>query len=169
MKYWLIALLALAATSLKAQSNLQTLVELTDRGSSTFYVDVRMIGAGLKQFLVDTGSSYTAINEKTLAELVESNQAAYVKDLEGILADGSKHIVPVYDIKSLSVGDSCTLNEVRAAVFPGGARNILGLSALRAAAPFTFSFDPPTLALSNCAPNPGAPANADLPVAAGAP
>lgn len=168
MKYWLIALLALAAAPLKAQSNLQTLVQMTDRGASTFYVDVRMIGAGLKQFLVDTGSSYTAINEETLAELVESNQAAYVKDLEGILADGSKHIVPVYDIKSLSVGDSCTLNQVRAAVFPGKTRNILGLSALRAAAPFTFSFDPPTLGLSNCIPDLAEPAGADLPVAAGA-
>lgn len=166
MKYWLIALLALAATPLKAQSNLQTLIEMTDRGSSTFYVDVRMLGAGLKQFLVDTGSSYTAINEETLAALVESNQAAYVKDLEGILADGSKHIVPVYNIKSLSVGDACTLNEVRAAVFPGKTRNILGLSALRAAAPFTFSFDPPTLALSNCMPDLGVPV--DIPVAAGA-
>lgn len=152
MKYWLVAFLAIIAAPLKAQSDLQMLIEMTDRGASTFYVDVRMLGAGLKQFLVDTGSSYTAINEDTLAELLESDQAAYVKDLEGIMADGSKHVVPVYDIKSLTVGDACTLNEVRAAVFPGKTRNILGLSALRAAAPFTFSFDPPTLALSNCLP-----------------
>lgn len=167
MKYWFTVLLLVTATPLAAQSNIQTLVEMTDRGASTFYVDVRMVGAGLMQFLVDTGSSYTAINEETLAKLVESQQAEYVKDLEGVLADGSKHIVPVYNIKSLTVGETCTLNEVRAAVFPGKTRNILGLSALRDAAPFTFSVDPPTLKLSNCIPGMAVPGSEETVVAGG--
>jgi len=58
--------------------------------------------------------------------------------------------VPVYVIRSLTIGENCRLRNVEAAVFPGATRQILGLSALKKAAPFTFSFDPPHLTLSNC-------------------
>jgi predicted aspartyl protease len=150
LKYNLALLLVLVATSVASQPSLQTLINMTDRGASTFYVDVRLAGIGLQQFLVDTGSTYSTINERTLDRLRERDQAEYLRDLEGVLADGSKHIVPLYSIKSLSIGDACTLNEVQAAVFPGETRNILGLNVLRTAAPFTFSVDPPTLSLSNC-------------------
>lgn len=152
MKYWLTVFLAVAVTPVAAQSNHQILVEMTDRGASTFYVDVHLVGAGLQPFLVDTGSSYTTISEKTLNELRDSGQAEYIRDLEGVLADGSKHIVPLYSIKSLTIGEICVLSDVRAAVFPGDTRNILGLSALRSTSPFVFSVDPPSLTLSNCDP-----------------
>lgn len=128
----------------------QTLVAMTDRGASTFYVEVSLEGLGPATFLVDTGSSYTAINRNTLERLQEASRVEYVKDLEGVLADGSRQVVPVYLIRSMLVGGTCVLNDVRAAVFPGSTRNILGLSALRQAAPFVFSVDPPTLELSNC-------------------
>lgn len=150
MKYCLAVLLALIVGSATAQSTLQTLVKMTDRGASTYYVDVRLAGAGLQQFLVDTGSTYTTINERTLNRLRELGQAEYLRDLEGVLADGSKHVVPLYSIESLSIGDECLLGEVQAAVFPGETRNILGINALRSASPFVFSIDPPTLSLSNC-------------------
>lgn len=127
------------------------LVQMTDRGASTFYVDVFLKGVGVTEFLVDTGSSYMTINEDTLDRLKEHEQASYLKDLRGILADGSTQVVPVYVIKEMNIGNSCYLKDVKAAVFPGKTRNILGLSALRAAAPFVFSVDPPTLELSNCA------------------
>jgi len=39
---------------------------------------------------------------------------------------------------------------VEAVVFPGKTRQILGLSALRQAAPLIFSLNPPKLVLSNC-------------------
>ncbi|NEZ04342.1 hypothetical protein G4Y73_09315 [Wenzhouxiangella sp. XN201] len=123
---------------------------MTDRGASTFYVSVQAIGTAREPFLIDTGSSYTAINESLLAQLVDARQVEYLKDLEGTLADGSTQIVPLYNIKSLMVGERCLLSDVRAAVFPGKTRNILGLSALRPAAPFGFSFDPPRLTLSHC-------------------
>ena len=35
-------------------------------------------------------------------------------------------------------------------MFPGKTRQILGLSALRQAAPFIFSMNPPKLVLCNC-------------------
>lgn len=142
--------LLLAAPGLSAASDSPIDVPMIDHGASTFYVNVQAIGTALEPFLVDTGSSYTAINEGLLAQLVEARQAEYLKDLRGTLADGSTQVVPLYRIKSLMVGERCLLSDVRAAVFPGKTRNILGLSALRMAAPFGFSFDPPRLTLSHC-------------------
>lgn len=144
------------------------IVEMTDRGASTYYVDVHLGSIGAEPFLVDTGSSYTTINENTLSRLIDADQAEYVKDLKGTLADGSTRIVPVFAIRSLAIGEACRLDEVRAAVFPGGTRNILGLSALRNAAPFVFSVNPPTLRLSNCAAGGIAPAGQEA-VAGGSP
>lgn len=146
------ALLALFALQQGANaSEDRYLVPMTDQGASTFYVDVLLKGIGLTEFLVDTGSSYMTINEETLETLKREDQATYVKDLKGVLADGSEQVVPVYRIKAMRIGKSCGLTDVKAAVFPGRTRNILGLSALRAAAPFVFSVEPPTLELSNCA------------------
>jgi predicted aspartyl protease len=153
MRNWLALPLLVAAFPLAAEPNFQTLIEMRDRGASTYYVDVHMTGASMQQFLVDTGSSYTTVNENTLAELLASDQAEYLRNLEGVLADGSKQILPVYTIKSLSIGASCRLGAVQVVVFPGDTRNILGLNALRDAAPFIFSVDPPTLTLSNCHPD----------------
>lgn len=151
MKKLIFSLLALFAIQQSADaSDNRDLVQMTDQGASTFYVDVFLKGVGITEFLVDTGSSYMTINETTLDALKQEDQASYVKDLEGILADGSRQVVPVYVIKSMRIGQTCALNDVKAAVFPGRTRNILGLSALRAAAPFVFSVDPPTLELSNC-------------------
>lgn len=152
MKNLIFALLALLALqqSVDASEN-RNLVPMTDQGASTFYVDVFLKGIGLTEFLVDTGSSYMTINEETLKTLKQEDQATYVKELTGVLADGSEQVVPVYRIKAMRIGESCALTDVKAAVFPGRTRNILGLSALRAAAPFVFSVEPPTLELSNCA------------------
>lgn len=152
MKNLIAVLLALFAIQQSANaSEDRYLVPMIDQGASTFYVNVFLKGIGLTEFLVDTGSSYMTINEETLDVLQQEDQATYVKDLKGVLADGSEQVVPVYRIKAMKIGESCGLTDVMAAVFPGRTRNILGLSALRAAAPFVFSVDPPSLELSNCA------------------
>jgi hypothetical protein len=90
------------------------------------------------------------INQQTLNALQERKQAQYVKELRAILANGAELVIPVYSINELRIG-TCTLRNVEAAVFPARTRQILGLSALNKAAPFTFSVDPPELVLSNCA------------------
>lgn len=100
--------------------------------------------------MVDTGSGYTTINEVTLEELKRTKQAEYLRDLIGILANGAKMVVPVYRLASLNIGGGCHLSNIEAAVFPGKTRQILGLSALKQAGPFIFSFEPPRLMLSNC-------------------
>lgn len=125
-------------------------IPMRDKGAETYYVDGEIHGVGPVDLMVDTGSGYMTINETTLGILRESGGATYVKDLSGILANGTTMTVPVYRIAALRIGASCTLHDVEAAVFPGKTRQILGLSALRQAAPFIFSMNPPKLVLSNC-------------------
>ncbi len=123
-------------------------VPMKDKGVSTFYVSGDIQGVGPVEFMVDTGSGYTTINEETLAKLKKESNVRYVKDLTGVLADGSELVVPVYAIKHMRIGKSCQLDNVEAAVFPGKTRHILGLSALSKAAPFIFSVNPAELVLT---------------------
>lgn len=154
MKHSLAAVFFLLVCQQAAAADGRNHVPMTDRGASTFYVDVFLEGVGDTQFLVDTGSSYMTVNEQTLDSLKRTGQATYLKDLRGVLADGTTQIVPLYVIESMNIGRKCALTDVKVAVFPGSTRNILGLSALRAAAPFVFSVDPPRLELSNCGAEP---------------
>ena len=124
-------------------------VPMHDKGMATYYVHAQISDLGISEFMVDTGSGYLTINEQTLAALQERKQALYVKELRAILANGSEFIIPVYEINQLRIGN-CTIRNVEAAVFPASTRQILGLSALNKAAPFTFSINPPKLVLSNC-------------------
>ncbi|MCU7844104.1 MAG: retroviral-like aspartic protease family protein [Candidatus Thiodiazotropha sp. (ex Monitilora ramsayi)] len=123
---------------------------MRDKGAVTYYVPGYLGGIGAVELMVDTGSGYLTINEEALTILKQKNQARYVKDLKGILANGSKLRVPVYSLSAVNIGGDCLLHDVEAAVFPGNTRYILGLSALQKAAPFIFSLDPPRLVLSNC-------------------
>lgn len=125
-------------------------VPMHDKGMATYYVHAEIADLGISEFMVDTGSGYLTINEQTLHALQKRKQAQYVKELRAILANGTELVIPVYVINQLRVG-ACTLRNVEAAVFPARTRQILGLSALNKAAPFTFSIDPPKLVLSNCA------------------
>jgi predicted aspartyl protease len=126
-------------------------IVMQEKSAATFYVSGDIGGYGPVEMMVDTGSGYMTINEETLAVLERRNAARYVKQLRGVLADGSELTVPVYVISRLRIGSQCWLEDVEAAVFPGKSRQILGLSALRRAAPFIFSVDPPALILSRCA------------------
>lgn len=138
-----------------------TRVTMIEKAAATFYVPTRIAGFGDAELMVDTGSGYVTINEHTLAQVSRTGKARYLRQLRGILADGSELVVPVYALSGMSIGDDCWLHELEVAVFPGNARQILGLSALRKAAPFVFSVDPPELQLSQCASGP----DTTLPVA----
>lgn len=147
-------------------------VAMQEKGAATFYVPAEIEGFGALELMVDTGSGYMTINERTLSVLKAVNGARYVKDLRGVLADGSEMLVPVYSIERVRIGTDCWLEDVEAAVFPGSSRQILGLSALRRAAPFIFSVDPPALTLSRCtapAPRAGNPRAATLAAVESAP
>lgn len=142
--------LALLAAGSAIAADFDSQVPMRDKGAATYYVDGEIRGAGKVDLMVDTGSGYTVINEETLALLKEFDGAVYVKELSGVLADGSTMTVPVYRVSQMRIGEACTLIDVEVAVFPGKTRQILGLSALRHAAPFIFSMNPPQLVLSNC-------------------
>jgi predicted aspartyl protease len=125
-------------------------IPMENIGLGTYYVNVNLAGLSGTQFMVDTGSGYVTINEESLLKLKQNNNAVYIRDIKGILANGSTYTVPIWKVTSLTLNNQCTLKNVEVAVFPGKTRQILGLSALKKAAPLQISFDPPRLVLSNC-------------------
>lgn len=129
-----------------------TSIPMHDKGVATYYVTGSIGGVGAVEFMVDTGSGYTTINEEALTLLKAQNRAVYSRQLSGTLADGSQLTVPVYRLSQITIGDQCALQDVEAAVFPGRTRFILGMNTLKQAAPFAFVTEPsPQLALGRCA------------------
>jgi predicted aspartyl protease len=120
------------------------------KSAKTFYVTGRAEGSQSGEYMVDTGSSYTTINQSTLGELRKMGGSRYLRDLVAVMANGDELTVPVYRVARFEVGGICVLGDIEVAVFPRQTRQILGLSALRKASPFLFSVDPPELKLSNC-------------------
>lgn len=125
-------------------------VELENKGRSTLYVSAQIEGFGPVDMLVDTGSSYATISESAVNLLLGQGRAEYLRDLTGVMADGTRRVVPVYRIDSVRIGETCWFRDVEAAVFPGRERFILGLSVLRRASRVQLAFDPPTLTIDQC-------------------
>ncbi len=144
--FWLLALLTANAVAADAFH----IIPMNQKRLATYYIEASMRGSGDVEFMVDTGAGYTTINEHTLQQLLLADNAVYVGELTGVMADGTRHQLPVYRIKRLVLGAGCVLEDIEAAVFPEKTRMLLGLSALEKAAPFTFSTNPPSLGLSNC-------------------
>lgn len=129
-----------------------TLVPLKPKSDlDTFYVSIGVADDQPEDYLVDTGAGYMTITTATLERLQKSGGAIRIGELDGRMADGTVLRVPVYRLAEITVGQSCRLRDVEAAVLPGASRGLFGLSALRKASPFQFSIDPPELTLSNCA------------------
>lgn len=133
-----------------AEAMIDTVVQLKRRNAGTFYVPSLIDGIGATNMLVDTGSSHLVISQDMLDKLEQQNRAEFVRDLRGVMADGTARVVPVYRIASLRLGSGCWIHDVEAAVFPKKSRPILGMSILAQLAPFTLSTDPATLSLSRC-------------------
>lgn len=149
IKIWLtIVILCWAFTVLATDERQQ--IPLQTYGANTYYIDSQIQGAGHFTLLVDTGSGYSVINENTLALLMASDSAVFIKDLRGVLADGSTRVVPLYRVTAIIIGERCVIHDIEAVVFPGDTRQILGVSALQKIAPFEISFEPPMLSLSRC-------------------
>jgi predicted aspartyl protease len=146
---WLPVILMAVSLSAEGEESDVT-VPMYEKGMATYYVQAQIADLASSEFMVDTGSGYLTINERTLDALKARKQAQFVKELRAVLANGSELIIPVYTINEMRIG-ACVLRNVDAAVFPARTRQILGLSALNKTAPFTFSVDPPELLLSNCA------------------
>lgn len=128
----------------------KNLIPMRNIGLGTYYVNVKLADMPSSQFMVDTGSGYTTINQESLVYLKQRGRVTYVKDIRGVLANGNTHVVEVWKVSSITLNDQCSLSNVEVAVFPGKTRQILGLSALKKAAPLELNFDPPTLSLGTC-------------------
>lgn len=131
-------------------------VGLQRHSAGTFYVAGALEGYGTINFLVDTGSSYLVINETVLAVLKKAGKVSPGRELDGVMADGSRRIIPTYRLAGLRLGKSCWIDEVEAAVISGNTRPILGMEVLSRLAPFTFSADPAHLVLARCQSAPAA-------------
>jgi predicted aspartyl protease len=117
----------------------------------TFYVKVAVADLSLGAYLVDTGASYMTLTPESLIALQGTRGGiSYLRDLEGLTADGRSMRVPLYHLTEITVNEGCVIRDVEAAVLPGSSRGLLGLSVLAKAAPFVFSTNPPSLSLSNC-------------------
>lgn len=123
---------------------------LVESAAKTFYVHAAIDMLDSTTLMLDTGSGYSTINQHTFEALQQSQRIHFVKKILGLLADGSRRQVTIWRIDSITLNGSCKLQNIEVAVLPGTSRQILGLGALRKAAPFTISVDPPTLSLSNC-------------------
>ncbi len=155
MKAFSILLPVVAVTVLVGMNNGQTTdfnaqIPMHNKGYATYYVSGSINDMVTSDFLVDTGSGYMTINRETLKELEGSRNVEFVKKISAVMADGSETVVPVYRIAKLKLGNNCTIQDIEAAVMPGPGPNILGLSALKKAAPFAMSVTPPTLTLTSC-------------------
>ncbi len=144
-------LMVFTVTLVPMRSYAGTLVPLKPRNDlDTFYVSIGVAGDQPEDYLVDTGAGYMTITSATLERLQKAGNATRVGQLDGRMANGTVVRVPVYRLSEITIGQTCRLRDVEAAVLPGASRGLFGLSALRKASPFQFSIDPPSLTLSNC-------------------
>ncbi len=149
MRFWTAITAIIAFPLIAAESELYQ-IPMYSHGSHTFYINSEISGTGEAPMLVDTGSGYSVINEETLARLDAKGEAEYISKVRGKMADGSEKIFPLYSIKTLTLGKDCRIFNVKAAVLPNNSRQIIGISTLIQAAPFSMSFQPPLLTLSQC-------------------
>jgi len=133
-----------------AQAGNAQSMPLVESAAKTLYVSAAVDTLDATKFMLDTGSGYTTINQKTYDALKQLQRIHFVKKILGLLADGSQRQVNIWRVDSITLNGSCKLQNIEVAVLPGTSRQILGLATLRKAAPFTISVDPPTLSLSNC-------------------
>lgn len=136
-------------------------VPLAQSGSGSFTIEGEM-GGVRSEFLLDTGASMVTINRNLFDEIRKRNSIEKVRTVGARLASGKVELLDVYRSDSFIIGASCDLGPVEFAVVKRGGRNLLGMNALKQAAPFSISFTPPQLSLSQCLPALGLASTAKL-------
>ncbi len=126
-----------------------TQVPMEEKGTATYYITAEIAGYTV-DLLVDTGAGYSTLNKSLLKKLKRNGQAHKIGEIEAVLANGSFCKLPVYRISRMNLGGKCILKNIEVAETPSHSHNLLGLTALRKAAPFTFSLSPDELKLSHC-------------------
>lgn len=124
-------------------------VPLEQAPGGSLYVDAEAGGISAS-FLVDTGAGLVTVSEAFFDQLEDRGAVREVRRVAARLANNRLQAMTVYEVAEFRIGDHCDIGPVEVAVMPGGGRNLLGLSALGRAAPFTVSMAPPALHLSGC-------------------
>ena len=124
-------------------------VPLEQAPGGSLYVDAEAGGISAS-FLVDTGAGLVTVSEAFFDKLAARGAVREVRRVAARLANNRLQALTVYEVAEFRIGAHCDIGPVEVAVMPGGGRNLLGLSALGRAAPFTVSMAPPALHLSGC-------------------
>lgn len=124
-------------------------VPLDQAPGGSLYVDAEAGGVSAS-FLVDTGAGLVTVSEAFFDQLEARGAVREVRRVAARLANNRLQPLTVYEVAQFRIGEHCDIGPVEVAVMPGGGRNLLGLSALGRAAPFTVSMAPPALHLSGC-------------------
>jgi predicted aspartyl protease len=132
-------------------------IAMTQSAGGTLYLNGRTAGV-TAEFLLDTGAGMVTLSESTFAAIRHRAGVQHVRQMGARLANNRVQLMDVYRVEQFAVG-SCELGPIEVAVMKGGSRNLLGLSALGVAAPFSIAMDPPSLSLSNCQPDAALAAN----------
>ncbi len=123
-------------------------VPMNQSASGTFYLAATAAGHNA-DFLLDTGAGLVTLNEATFAAIKKRTGVTHVRQMGARLANNKIKLIEVYEVEQFAIGN-CELGPLEVAVMKGGSRNLLGLSALGIAAPFSIQTTPPSLTLSNC-------------------
>lgn len=126
-------------------------VGLTANEVGTLHVEARLGTQVGTEFLLDTGSAYVVLTEATRRSLAAEGALTPVRQLRAVMANNATARAQVYRVSSIRFADGCEVRNFEAVALPGARKNILGLSALRAFAPFTVDVAPLRLRL-NCSP-----------------
>ena len=139
----------LSSASILSQRPPLEAVPLEQAPGGSLYVDAEAGGVSAS-FLLDTGAGLVTVSEAFFDELEARGAVREVRRVAARLANNRVQALTVYEVAQFRIGGHCDIGPVEVAVMPGGGRNLLGLSALGRAAPFTVSMAPPALHLSGC-------------------
>lgn len=118
--------------------------------TGNLYVDAVINSHVRSQFMVDTGAGMITLDRALFNEVSRDGSVEKIGKIAARLANGKHQIMSLYKVQSFSIGENCELGEMEVAVMKHSGRNILGLSALIKAAPFSIHTDPMELVLSGC-------------------
>lgn len=124
-------------------------VELARSGAGSLTVDAEIAGVPAR-FIVDTGAGMVTVDRSLFKQMRRNGDIREVKRVAARLANNRLQMMTVYEVSHFRVGDTCELGPIEIAVMEGAGRNLMGLSALGRAAPFTIHTSPPSITLSGC-------------------
>ncbi len=162
----LMLMAVLSTVSVGAAADDTMSVALASNDVGTLHVDATLGAAVDTHFLLDTGSAYVVLTDETRRRLAGEGALTPVRQLRAVMANNSTARAQVYRVNAMRLATGCIVRDFEAVALPGARKDILGLSALRAVAPFTVHLEPLRMEVHCAAPTSAAPISASLNTAA---